>query len=59
MSGMGDPDSTQTDLVLVGALPDMETCLLSMSSCVTRGTELFLMAARMAYDEAFTSVGWS
>lgn len=56
MSGMGDPDSTQTGLVLVGALPDMEACLLSMSSCMTRGTELFLMAAMMAYDEACTSV---
>lgn len=56
MPGMGDPDSTQTGLVLVGAIPDIETCLLSMSSCSARGTELYLMATRMTYEEACTSV---
>lgn len=55
VSGKADRDLAQTGSG-VGAFPDIETCLLSKSSCEERGAELFLTAARMAYDEAYFSV---
>lgn len=41
MSGMGDPDSTQTGLVLVGALPDIDLSSVHVLVCSKGDRALF------------------